>query len=115
MKCVIRSAAKDDILRQFRYYLVDQNSPEAASRFLKAVERTIDGIVQQPRAGAPKHLPNKSLAGLRSRSVPGFEDIRIYYLAHQSLIRVVRVLHGKRDINSILEEERFESETPDGT
>lgn len=32
MKRIIRSAARDDILRQFRYYLVDQARPEVAER-----------------------------------------------------------------------------------
>ena len=41
MKRIIRSAARDDILRQFRYYLVDQARPEVAHRFVEAVEKTI--------------------------------------------------------------------------
>jgi plasmid stabilization system protein ParE len=35
--------------------------------------------------------------------VPGFEDIRIYYLQPQpGLIRGIRVLHGRRDLAEIL-------------
>ena len=30
MKQVIRSAARDDIIRQFRFYLVEQDVPEVA-------------------------------------------------------------------------------------
>ena len=111
MKHVIRSAASDDIIRQFRYYLVDQDRPQVASRFLEAVQRTINDIVRMPNGGAPKILSNEALADLRSWPVQEFEDIRIYYLAKEGLVRLVRVLHGKRDINRILEKEQAENES----
>jgi plasmid stabilization system protein ParE len=59
------------------------------------VEKTIDRILRTPKAGAHKHLSNKSLTNLRSRPVGEFEDIRIYYLVEESEVRVIRVLHGK--------------------
>ncbi len=105
MKPLILPAARDDILRQFRYYLVQQDKPEVAERFLSAVRRTMEGITRTPQAGAPKRLFREALRGLRSWPVKGFEDLRVYYLAHEGGVRVVRVLHGKRDINSILEKE----------
>ena len=111
MKHLIRSAARDDILRQFRYYLVEQDSPQVAQRFLQAVRRTVHDILLTPNAGTPKFLSNQVLAGLRSRPVRGFEDIRVYYLAKGSRVRVVRVLHGKREINRILEKEQAEDES----
>jgi len=58
-----------------------------------------------PQGGAPKRLSREALRGMRSWPVKGFEDVRVYYLAHEGGVRVVRVLHGKRDINSILEKE----------
>jgi toxin ParE1/3/4 len=109
VKRIIRPAARDDILRQFRYYLVDQDKPEVAERFLVAAQRTIEEIGRTPYGGAPKRLSNEALRGLRSWPVQEFEDMRIYYLAHEGLVRVVRVLHGKRDINSILEKESDET------
>ena len=105
MKHIIRLAARDNILRQFRYYLVDQDTPEVANRWFEAVEKSIDKILRTPNAGAPKPLSNESLAGLRSWPVEEFEDIRIYYLVEENTLRVVRVLHGKRDIRRILERE----------
>jgi toxin ParE1/3/4 len=105
VKHTIRPKARDDILRQFRYYLVDQDRPEVADRFVEAVEKTIDKILRTPNAGAPKHLSNPSLTGLRSWAVEEFEDIRVYYLTETAAVRIVRVLHGKRDITRILERE----------
>ena len=76
-----------------------------ANRFVGAVEKTIDKILRAPNAGAPKHLSNESLANLRSWPVEGCEDIHIYYLVEKTEVRVIRVLHGKRDIQRILERE----------
>lgn len=111
MKYVIRSAARDDIVRQFRYYLLDQDAPQVARRFLQAVQKTINDILHMPNAGAPKILSSDALADLRSWPIRGFEDIRIYYLAKEDLVRVVRILHGKRDVSRILEGEQVENES----
>jgi toxin ParE1/3/4 len=43
---------------------------------------------------------------LRAWPVKGFEDFRIYYLQRPGEAAVVRILHGRRDIGSILEDER---------
>ena len=40
--------------------------------------------------------------GLRSWPVKGFEPIRIYYVEVPGCLRVVRVLHGKRNVRRIL-------------
>jgi len=37
--------------------------------------------------------------------VLGFETIRVYYLVQGEALRIVRVLHGKRDLRRILEAE----------
>jgi toxin ParE1/3/4 len=105
LKPIILPAARDDILRQFRYHLVEKDAPKVAARFLSAVRRTMDLIIQTPQGGAPKRLPREALRGLRSWPVKGFDDVRVYYLSHEGSVRVVRVLHGKRDINNILEKE----------
>jgi toxin ParE1/3/4 len=109
MRPVILPAARDDILRQFRYYLVDQDNAQVANRFLTAVRKAVNLITRTPQGGAPKHLSRDVLRGLRSWPVKGFEDVRVYYLAAKGQVRVVRVLHGKRDINSILNKETNEA------
>ena len=109
MKAIIRPAARDDILRQFRYYLVSQDKPQVAGRFLSAVRSTMERIIRTPQVGSPKHFSREGLRGLRSWPVKGFEDLRVYYLAGKGWVEVVRVLHGKRDITKILEEESDEA------
>ena len=34
-----------------------------------------------------------------------FEEFLIFYLVHGDTLRVIRVLHGKRDLNRILKKE----------
>ena len=105
MNSVIRPRARDDIIRQFRWYLINQEAPEAALRFLEAVEVSVERLVRMPDMGAPKTLRNPALAGLRAWPVKGFEDIRIFYQVEGQTLRVLRILHGKRDIYRILEGE----------
>jgi toxin ParE1/3/4 len=102
VKHVIRPAARQDIIRQYRYYLVDQEVPEVAMRFIEATQETIATICRMPEIGVQKLLGNNALRSLRSWPVNNFEDIRIYYLIQDNLLRVVRVLHGKRDVGKIL-------------
>jgi plasmid stabilization system protein ParE len=105
VKFFIRTAAREDILRQYRYFLVEKDAAHAAERFLEAVRLAIKLLCQMPGAGAPKRLRNAKLAGLRAWPVSGFPAMRIYYFMNEDELRIVRVLHGKRDLNPLLEEE----------
>jgi toxin ParE1/3/4 len=103
VKYVIRSGARRDILRQYEWYLVEKDAEEVAKRFIAAVDAAVAEICRQPGIGAPKRLSNAKLVGLRSWPVKGFPEIRVYYLTAEGVVRVVRVLHGKRDIVPLLE------------
>ena len=39
-------------------------------------------------------------------AVKDFEDILIFYVIRPEALRIVRILHGMRDINKILEREK---------
>lgn len=105
MNLSIRSAAREDILRQYFYYLIEKDAQRAAERFLESVQSAIELLCQMPGAGAPKILENPSLSGLRSWQVRGFPAMRVYYIHSEDRLRILRVLHGKRDINPLLEDE----------
>ena len=110
MKFVILPAAREDILRQYRYYLLEKDAGEAAENFLAAVQNAIQQICRRPGIGSSKVLNHPVLEGLRSASIKGFAAIRVYYLNSEKALRVIRILHGKRDIASILENEPIDSE-----
>jgi toxin ParE1/3/4 len=102
VKIEIHPRAEADIIRQFRYYLVDQDAPGVAFRFRKAVLESIEQLRPHPRMGT---LYQGSISDLRSWPVKGFEVIRIYYVEIPARLRVVRILHGKRDVRRLLKEE----------
>ncbi len=103
MKSFVRDLARDDILRQYRYLLSEQESPSTAERFLQSIQKSMRQIRRNPGIGSPRFLSNPKLAGLRSWAVEDFPSIRIYYLVSENAIRIIRVLHGKRDISPLLE------------
>ncbi|MGA8026830.1 MAG: type II toxin-antitoxin system RelE/ParE family toxin [Bryobacteraceae bacterium] len=103
MKITYHQAARDDLIRQFRYYMIEQNVPEVAIRFREAVRTTVKAISRQPAIAPPCILRNPELRMLRSWPVAGFETIRLYFLLENDTLRIIRILHGKRNVRVILE------------
>jgi plasmid stabilization system protein ParE len=101
----LRTAAREDILRQYSYYLVDKQAAATARRFLDSVESAVTMLCKAPGMGARKYFANPILEGLRSWPVTGFPAVRIYYLVDGDAVRILRVLHGMRDIAALLENE----------
>lgn len=103
-KIVLRPAARRDILMQVGYY-IEENAMDAAREFPSAVEEGVQQIQERPGLGSPRFFKGARWKGLRSWPVPGFEDVRIYYLHPEpSLIRVLRIVHGKRDLGVVFGE-----------
>jgi toxin ParE1/3/4 len=95
-------AARADAVRQFRYYLVDSNVPDVAFRFRDALRLTIESLRLHPFVGPRYVSGNPKINNLRSWPVAGFEAIRIYYSVEMDSMHVIRILHGKRDVQNIL-------------
>jgi len=105
---VIRPAADRDLDELSEFYAVT-GGEALVTQFLLAVCEAIGFIRENPACGSPRFLDNARLAGLRSWPIPGFDDIRLYYLhAEPDLVRIIRVLHGKRDLNAILMRDELE-------
>jgi toxin ParE1/3/4 len=90
-------------------YYADLGREDLSERFFANVRQSMEGIVRSPNAGSPKHFENVALAGMRSWAVSGFKAIRIYYLSQEDLVAVIRILHGHRDIEGLLNEESDDS------
>ena len=103
MKVLYRQTASDDIVRQFRYYLLTAEAPEIALRFREAVRRTIQSLGQNPHVGPRYSSSNPRIQNLRSWPVAGFEAIRIYYALQGDAMHIILTLHGKRDVKQILQ------------
>jgi toxin ParE1/3/4 len=98
----IQESAEQDIHRQVAWY-AEKGLPDVARRFYTATLDAIDALLAMPGAGSLKPTSNPLLAGLRSCPIKGFDAFRIYYVLRDDVLIVVRVLHGKRDIGSILD------------
>ena len=94
-------------MRQFRYYLVTLNLPDVALRFRMAVRQTVQSLRFHPLVGPRYRSSNPRLQNLRTWAVTGFEAIRIYYLVDEDNLRIVRILHGKRDVKRLVPGERI--------
>lgn len=99
----ILPAARADLLEQFGYLAED--SPEAADRFLASAEAAFERLGEMPALGIRRSTRNPRLPGLRQWPIHGFRNHLIHYRETSEGIEVIRVLHGARDVQRILDEE----------
>ncbi|WP_246724656.1 type II toxin-antitoxin system RelE/ParE family toxin [Rhizobium phaseoli] len=69
---------------------------------MRAAEQSFTRLLEYPNSGTPKTFSNSNLVGVRSWPVPGFEDIRAYYIVENESVTILRVLHGRQDVVGIL-------------
>jgi toxin ParE1/3/4 len=107
MRIAFLPAARRDALRQYRY-LTEEAGPEVATRFLDALEGAVTRISRHPSAGSRVTTGHPELVGVRAVRVEGFPLVRVYYyLQNGSEIRVMRVLHARRDVGPLLRRARL--------
>jgi plasmid stabilization system protein ParE len=97
---VLTPAARAD-LAEIAAYIHDHGSPEAAKRVGEELRRAMRRLAELPRMG---HLRN-DLAdeSLRVWSVYSY---LIFYRPDSIPLQIIRVLHGSRDIETIIESDR---------
>ena len=103
MRPIIHATAEDDLLRQIEWY-AQGGLPHIARRFHAAVMDAIDKLAAMPAAGPPKQTGNPRLDGLRMWPIKGFAEFWVYYLETPEQVTVIRLLHSKRDIGTVLDE-----------
>jgi len=84
--------------------LIRQDRPRAAVRFLDAVERTVKRLLRFPESAGVFESENPELADVRATLVRGFKKYLLFYRVRHSSIAIERVLHGARDLPTILGE-----------
>ncbi len=84
-------------------YLAAVGSLELALRFYDAASATFATIAGMPAVGERWRSDNPRLAELRVWPVAGFEKHLIFYRPVVEGIEIVRVVHGPRDIDGVLE------------
>ena len=96
---IIWSRQADDDLLQIWDYLADQASIAIADEQVRRIVVASEQLSEWPQSGP-----------LRDAIIPGMRSIVaspyvIFYRLHNDAVQVVRVLHGRRDIEAVFAEE----------
>ena len=83
-------------------YLASQASLETALRFYDAASTTFARLAGAPGTGERWPTADPRLVGLRVARIEGFDKHLVFYRPASDGIEIVRVLHGARDIESVL-------------
>ena len=78
------------------WWSIAQDSPENADRFLDRLQERLLALADFPKMGRSR---DDLQAGLRSQPVGNY---LIFYFPLADGIEIVRVLHGSRDVESLL-------------
>lgn len=102
----IAEAAALTIVEQADYYL-RASDVALAHQWEEAVDRSMQSLLRSPERGAPCRFRSPALAGLRWIFVPGFRKHMVFYrfFPEEGMIRIVQVLHGSRNLETILSED----------
>lgn len=100
----VRPAADAD-LDDHAAYLAREAGLDIARRFYDAAATTFEQIARMPGIGDRRPTANTRLEGLRVSRIQGFEKHLIFYPPVPDGIEIVRVLHGARDLDRLLESE----------
>jgi plasmid stabilization system protein ParE len=96
MSVIRRRPGVDQDIFDIAEYLLG-HSPQAARRFVDAVEETLKDLSATPGFGSRKEFAAPGLAEVRSWWIKGFESFLIYYLPLFDGIDVLAIMRGSRD------------------
>jgi toxin ParE1/3/4 len=83
---------------------------EKADTFLDAAQKTFESLAAMPLMGSLRSHLAAEIPDLRQWRIKGFEDYLIFYRPLADGVEIIRILHGKRNIPTILEDEEFQGE-----
>ena len=89
-----------DDMRAIVAYIATDN-PDAAQRFVPALEQTHAQLVALPGMGSVRQFRRKDLKGVRMVPVTGFENYLMFYSTLGKHVKVLRILHAARDFPTI--------------
>jgi toxin ParE1/3/4 len=101
-RLVRKRAAERDLAEQVEHIATEH--PPAARRYLLALERAFERLLEMPEIGVQRAFKSRKLEGLRMWPVPGFSNFIIFYRVTQRSVQIVRILHSAQDIPRVLRE-----------
>ena len=96
---VILPLARFD-LYEIGLYLSERDL-EVSKRFNRAVDRTLEYLLESPESGERRNYSNPHYSNMRIWQVSGFSNYLIFYRVSKTDLSVVRVLHGARDYDTM--------------
>ena len=106
----------DNAVRDLRDIVVEigQYNLARAEQFADAFTETARGLVAMPYMGSPRDFADVPIRELRMFPVKNFKMYLIWYhpLASADGIEVVRVLHHKRDAQTLLADDETTDDSP---
>ncbi len=100
-KLRLADGAVIDILEQADWY-EQQSGQTVAKRWEHSITSAILRIAKNPHSGSPCAFETNALRGLRRMPIARFPKHLIFYRAENGEILILRVLHGARDLESLL-------------
>jgi toxin ParE1/3/4 len=94
--------AIEDLDEQYLFFV--KESPDLALRYFHATEKTFQLLAQNPEIGEKVSLPQGALSGMRVWPVRDFRNYLIFYRSAEGEILILRVIHGARDLPTVLGE-----------
>ena len=92
MEIFVRHDAELDAIACFEY--IGERNPNAAARFLDAVDQTILGLATHPLKGRLRKFRGEDLKSIRSWRVDGFENHLIFYRMTEDRLEILHIKHG---------------------
>lgn len=99
----IRPQAQAEIDDHAEFIALD--SPDAGRRFLAAIERTFEALLNLPHLGAAWVSRDPRLRGVRRHPVKDFRNHLVFYRPIEEGIEILHVFHGAQNIPRLLDEE----------
>jgi len=100
---LVRRAAERDLDEQAEYLAI-QGNVERALRFYRAAEVTFELLASRPWIGKVNQFRSRFLTNVRTFSLKGFPKHLVFYLPIEHGVEIIRVLHGARDLEILLQE-----------
>jgi len=99
----IRPRARSDVVELATY--IGKENASAANRFLDSCEATFQFLAESLQSGGIYQTKNNRFVELRVIRIKGFPNHLTFYLERANGIEIVRVLHGARDLDVLLQDE----------
>jgi toxin ParE1/3/4 len=96
----VRHDAELDAFGYFQF--IHEHNPDAAVRFLEAIDQTVEGLALQPFKGRLRKFRGRDLKNIRSWRVDDFENYLIFYRIIRARLEILRIKHGAMDFPKAL-------------